>query len=138
MKYNFQKGELDKEIDKILNRSNNIRKKRAIILYKITNELNDIYNNDETISSIIKKRQDKKRSKKLFNLQYELMDQFELIHNIKYVDMDYFLDLFIKDYNYYIKNTSKISDMQYDYYESPSYIDFDEINTENDDFIDKL
>jgi len=133
MKYNFQK-----EWDKITNQFNNIRKKRAIILYKITNELNDIYNNDETISSIIKKRQDKKRSKKLFNLQFELMDQFELIHNIKYVDMDYFLDLFIKDYNYYIKNTSKISDMQYDYYESPSYIDFDEINTENDDFIDKL
>ena len=129
MKYNLQK---------VRNRYNNISKKRAIILYKITNELNDIYNNDETISSIIKKRQDKKRSKKLFNLKYDLMDQFELIHNIKYVDMDYFLDLFIKNYNYYIKNTSKISEMQYDYYESPAYIDFDEINTENDDFIDYL
>ena len=133
MKYNFQK-----EWDKITNRYKKIQKKRAIILYKITNEINGIYNNDETISSIIKKRQDKKRSKKLFLLQYELMDQFELIHNIKYVDMDYFLDLFIENYNYYIKNPSKISDMQYDYLNTGSYIDFDEINTENNDFIDKL
>ena len=133
MKYNFQK-----EWDKITNRYKKIQKKRAIILYKITNEINGIYNNDETISSIIKKRQDKKRSKKLFWLQYELMDQFELIHNIKYVDMDYFLDLFIENYNYYIKNPSKISDMQYDYLNTGSYIDFDEINTENNDFIDKL
>ena len=133
MKYNFQK-----EWDNITNRYKKIQKKRAIILYKITNEINGIYNNDETISSIIKKRQDKKRSKKLFWLQYELMDQFELIHNIKYVDMDYFLDLFIENYNYYIKNPSKISDMQYDYLNTGSYIDFDEINTENNDFIDKL
>ena len=123
MKYNFQK-----EWDKITNRYKKIQKKRAIILYKITNEINGIYNNDETISSIIKKRQDKKRSKKLFWLQYELMDQFELIHNIKYVDMDYFLDLFIENYNYYIKNPSKISDMQYDYLNTGIYIDFYEIN----------
>ena len=122
MKYNFQK-----EMNEITNQFNNIRKKRAIILYKITSELNSNYNNI-----------DDKRRKKLNNLQYKLMDEFELIHNIKYVDDDYFLDYFIKNYNYYIKNTSKISNMQYDYYESPSYIDFDNINTENDDFIDQL
>ena len=66
MKYNFQK-----EMNKITNQFNNIRKKRAIILYKITNELNDIYNNI-----------DDKRREKLNNLQYKLMDEFELIHNI--------------------------------------------------------
>ena len=112
---------------KLTKQLNNIDKKRAKILYNITNELNSNYNNI-----------DKKRKLKLFNLQFELMDQFELIHNIKYVDDDYFLDYFIKNYNYYIKNTSKISDMQYDYLNTGSYIDFDEINTENNDFIDKL
>ncbi len=122
MKYNFQK-----EMNKITNQFNNIRKKRAIILYKITSELNSNYNNI-----------DDKRIKKLNNLQYKLMDEFELIHNIKYVDDDYFLDYFIKNYNYYIKNTSKILDMQYDYLNTGSYIDFDNINTENDDFIDQL
>lgn len=122
MKYNFQK-----EMNEITNQFNNIRKKRAIILYKITSELNSNYNNI-----------DEKRRKKLNNLQYKLMDEFELIHNIKYVDDDYFLDYFIKNYNYYIKNTSKILDMQYDYLNTGSYIDFDNINTENDDFIDQL
>ena len=122
MKYNFQK-----EMNEITNQFNNIRKKRAIILYKITSELNSNYNNI-----------DDKRRKKLNNLQYKLMDEFELIHNIKYVDDDYFLDYFIKNYNYYIKNTSKILDMQYDYLNTGSYIDFDNINTENDDFIDQL
>ena len=122
MKYNFQK-----EMNKITNQFNNIRKKRASRWDKISSGVNSNYNNI-----------DEKRIKKLNNLQYKLMDEFELIHNIKYVDDDYFLDYFIKNYNYYIKNTSKILDMQYDYLNTGSYIDFDNINTENDDFIDQL
>ena len=109
------------------NQLNNRSKRRATVLYNITNELNSNYNNI-----------DDKRREKLNNLQYKLMDEFELIHNIKYVDDNYFLDLFIKKYKYYIKKPYEISNMQYDYYDSPSYVDFDDINTENDDFIDQF
>ena len=101
------------------NQLNNINKKRAKILYNITNELKkDSINN--------------KRKSKLIKLQIELKYYFELDHNIKYVDDDYFLNHFIKNYNYYINNVDKISLMTYDYVNSDSYIDFDNINTEND------
>ena len=107
------------------NQLNNINKKRAKILYNITNELK-------------KDNIDHKRLRKLRKLQFNLMYYFELDHNIKYVDYDFFLNLFIKKNNYYINNVNKISDMTYDYVNSDSYIDFDNINTENDDFIDYL
>jgi len=56
--------------------------------------------------------------------------------DIKFVDDDFFLNHFVKNFNYYITNVNKISLMTYDYVNSDSYIDFDNINTENDDFID--
>ena len=107
------------------NQLNNIEKRKAKILYNITNELK-------------KDNIDNKRKSKLIKLQIDLMYYFELDHNIKFVDDDFFLNHFIKNYNYYINNVNKISDMTYDYINSDSYIDFDNINTENDDFIDQL
>ena len=107
------------------NQLNNREKRKAKILYNITNELK-------------KDNIDDKRQRKLRNLQSDLMYYFELDHNIKYVDYDFFLNHFIKNYNYYINNVNKISDMTYDYLNSDSYIDFDNINTENDNFIDYL
>lgn len=107
------------------NQLNNREKRKAKILYNITNELK-------------KDNIDNKRKIKLIKLQNNLKYYFELDHNIKFVDDDYFLNYFIKNYNYYINNVDKISLMTYDYINSDSYIDFDNINTENDDFIDYL
>tara|TARA_B100001175_G_scaffold270773_1_gene243145 strand:+ start:264 stop:617 length:354 start_codon:yes stop_codon:yes gene_type:complete len=101
------------------NQLNNINKKRAKILYNITNELKKYNINN-------------KRKSKLIKLQIDLIYWFELNHNIKFVDDDFFLNHFVKNYDYYINNVNKISLMTYDYVNSDSYIDFDNINTEND------
>ena len=100
------------------NQLNNINKKRAKILYNITNELKKYNINN-------------KRKSKLIKLQIDLIYWFELNHNIKFVDDDFFLNHFVKNYDYYINNVNKISLMTYDYVNSDSYIDFDNINTEN-------